>query len=138
MRIVADTGAIVALIDRSDRHHEVLRNLFVSDPSAWVLPWSILPEVDYIVAKHLGRRIETMFVSDLADGTWWIEWGVAADLSRARELVTKHESLELGLVDATVMAVAERLGAGAIATLDVRDFGAVELAGSPALLPRDL
>ncbi len=37
-----------------------------------------------------------------------------------------------------VMAVAERLEAQAIATLDLRDFASVELAGHPALWPRDL
>ena len=36
------------------------------------------------------------------------------------------------------MAIAERLGARAIVTLDERDFGAVTLAGEPALWPRDL
>lgn len=51
---------------------------------------------------------------------------------------TRYADLDLGLVDACVMAVAERLGARAIATLDLRDFGSVELAGAPALWPRDL
>ena len=36
---------------------------------------------------------------------------------------------------AVVMAIAERLGARAIVTLDERDFGAVTLAGEPALWP---
>ena len=46
--------------------------------------------------------------------------------------------LSLGLVDGVVMAMAEKLQARAIATLDVRDFGAVELKGRPELWPRDL
>ena len=36
------------------------------------------------------------------------------------------------------MAVAERLEARAIVTLDLRDFGAVTLKGSPEIWPRDL
>ena len=35
------------------------------------------------------------------------------------------------------MAMAERLGAEAVATLDLRDFGAVKLRGVPKLVPRD-
>jgi hypothetical protein len=35
------------------------------------------------------------------------------------------------------MAVAERLEADAIATLDLRHFGAVTLTTTPRLLPRD-
>jgi hypothetical protein len=34
--------------------------------------------------------------------------------------------------------MAERLGAKAIATLDLRHFGAVRIKGSPGLYPRDL
>jgi hypothetical protein len=37
-----------------------------------------------------------------------------------------------------VIAMAERLGAKAIATLDLRHFGAVAIKGRPRLLPRDL
>ena len=43
----------------------------------------------------------------------------------------------MGLVDAVVMATAERLGARAIATLDLRHFAAVAILGNPILLPRD-
>jgi hypothetical protein len=41
-------------------------------------------------------------------------------------------------VDALVLAMAERLRAEAIATLDLRHFGAVRLPRSLRLLPRDL
>jgi predicted nucleic acid-binding protein len=56
--IVADTGAILALIDRSDRHHRVLRTLYETDPTVWMLPWAILPEVDYLVGAHVGGRAQ--------------------------------------------------------------------------------
>lgn len=42
------------------------------------------------------------------------------------------------MVDGVVMAVAERLRARAIATVDLRDFAAVALEGRPQLWPRDL
>jgi hypothetical protein len=41
-------------------------------------------------------------------------------------------------VDAAVIAAAERLRATAIATLDMRHFGAVTIRGRPRLIPRDL
>ena len=135
--IVADTGAILALIDAGDRHHEVLAELFDDEPGAWVVPWAILPEVDYLLMTHVSTRAQRAFLRDVSEGAFQVEWGVDADLARARELCEKHSGLKLGLVDAAVVAVAERLGASAIATLDVRDFGAVKIAGSPKLLPRD-
>lgn len=135
--IVADTGAIVALIDADDRHHAAMVALFEEDPTAWVLPWAILPEVDYLLARHVGAAAALAFLGDLADDAFTVEWGTADDLRRARELCTRYEGLHLGLVDGVVAAIAERLRAKAIATLDLRDFGAMTLRGTPRLVPRD-
>lgn len=136
--IVADSGAMIALIDADDRHHHVMAELFEHDPSAWVLPWAILPEVDYLLATHVGEPAADAFRDDLASGAFAVEWGTDNDLARAQALCTQYEALRLGLVDAVVAAVAERLGAEAIATIDLRDFGALRLAGAPKLYPRDV
>jgi len=136
--IVADTGAIVALIDRDDKHHEAMVALFEHDPSAWVLPWAILPEVDYLIARYVGSAAATAFMTDVALGAFTVEWGDEADLRRALEIRERYRALELGLVDSVVAAVAERVRAAAIATIDLRDFGALELIGRPRLFPRDL
>jgi uncharacterized protein len=135
--IVADTGAVVALLDRGDRHHRDVVAIYDEDPAAWVLPWAILPEVDYLAGTHLGAAAERVFLTDLAEGRFEVEWGRDEDLARAAALAEEYEALRLGLVDATVIAIAERLRARAIATLDLRDFGAVAIKGSPALWPRD-
>ena len=135
---MADTGAVIALIDAGDRHHETLRSAFEAEPGLWVLPWAILPEVDYLASTRLGVTAAKAFRADLADGLFNVEWNGGSDLQRAVELDERYADLSLGLVDAVVMAVAERLDARAIATLDLRDFAPVELAGGPALWPRDL
>lgn len=134
--IVADTGAIVALLDRDDAHHEEMRDLYAEDPGAWLLPWAILPEVDYLVARELGSAAQRAWFDDLASGAFEIEWGSAADATAARAIESRHAALSMGLVDAVVMATAERLHAD-IATFDLRHFGAVRLAHAPRLLPRD-
>jgi uncharacterized protein len=135
--IVADTSAIIALIDGDDQHHAALVELYDADPDAWVLPWAILPEVDYLLASRVSAEAQRAFLRDLAAGSWPVEWGDEADLSRAHELNRRHRALEIGLVDAVVAALAERVRASAIATLDVRHFGVMQLKGLPRLLPRD-
>jgi predicted nucleic acid-binding protein len=135
--IIADTGAVLALIDTSDQHHEALLDLFDERPTDWILPWAILAEVDYLVGAHVGAKAQEAWLDDLASGAFQIEWGTEADLVRAREIAHRHRSLRLGLVDAVVMATAERLQADAVATLDLRHFGAVPMRGTPRLLPRD-
>lgn len=136
--IVADTGAVLALLDADDRHHAALRAVFDEQPGAWRIPWAVLPEVDYLAATQLGSRVALAFIEDLAEGHYIVEWGHESDIIRARELCTKYRDLQIGLVDAVVIAIAERRDAHAIATLDLRDFGAVKIRGKPKLIPRDL
>ena len=112
--------------------------MFEAEPGLWVLPWAILPEVDCLVSSRLGAAVARAFRADLADGLFNVEWNNELDLQRAVELDEHYTDLSLGLVDTVVMAIAERLDAQAIATLDLRDFAPVELAGRPALWPRDL
>lgn len=134
--IVADTGAVFALIDATDRYHRTIRGLYEDGGADWVLPWAILPEVDDLVGRFLGRMPRAHWMRDLAEGLFTVDWGAPEDLRRGQELCARYADLDIGLVDSVVAAVAERLGARAIVTLDERDFGAMELAGKPILLPR--
>jgi predicted nucleic acid-binding protein len=135
--IVADTGAVLALLDKDDRHHAAMRRAYETKPGDWILPWAILPEVDYLLASQIGERSQEAFLTDLAEGAFTVEYGRHDDLERACEISRTYRALRLGLVDAVVIAVAERVRAKAIATLDLRHFGAVAIAGAPRLLPRD-
>lgn len=47
------------------------------------------------------------------------------DMSRIAELVDRYDDLPLGTTDASVIALAERLGVDEIATLDHRHFRVV-------------
>ena len=135
--IVADTGAILALVDNGDRHHAAIRELYEDRPDDWLLPWAILPEVDYLVGSELGARAQETFLADVAEGSFAVEYGKLEDVVRAHAIGRKYRALRLGLVDAVVIAIAERVRAEAIATLDLRHFGAVKITGSPRLFPRD-
>ena len=47
------------------------------------------------------------------------------DLQRMAQLVREYADLPLGAVDASVIAISERLGASEVATLDLRHFTVV-------------
>jgi predicted nucleic acid-binding protein len=136
--IVADTSAILALIDRGDRHHQRLKRLFEDGRESWILPAAILPEVDYLAGAHISGRAQDAFLADLRDGAFQVAWGDDAILAQAVSIHLKHKNLRLGLVDAVVMATCIRQKASAIATLDLKHFAAVAIPGSPKLFPRDL
>jgi predicted nucleic acid-binding protein len=133
--VVADTGAVLALLDRSDRHHAEVRALYAEDPDAWLLPWAILPEVDYLLSTHVSPRAQRLWLEALANAPIRVDWN-ARDLAAAHAIADRYADLNMGLVDAMVMATAERLRAD-IVTVDLRHFGAVRLAHRPRLLPRD-
>jgi predicted nucleic acid-binding protein len=65
--IVADTGGVLALLNADDQHHAAVRALYQQD-AAWILPWAILPEVDYLAARRMGDHVARAFADDLRDG----------------------------------------------------------------------
>lgn len=137
MTIIADTSAVLALIDADDAHHEEILEVWERTADEWVLPWAVLPEIDYLLRQHVGAAAARLFLDDICAGAFIVEHSQPADLVRARDVDAQYAALNVGLVDGVVAAQAERLRSRAIATFDVRHFGALELAGAPVLYPRD-
>jgi predicted nucleic acid-binding protein len=84
----------------------------------------VLAEVDYFLRDE--RRAMQLFMQDLARGAFTYAPPTVGQLSRAME-VDRRADLRLGLVDGTVVALAESLGIRRLATRDVRHFAAVRL-----------
>lgn len=139
MGLIADTGALFALFDADDRHHGAVREVVDSEPSAPVVPSAVVPEIDYLLREHLGTEAELAFLDNVLSGALHLDLPPYDDLGRAREIIARYRDLELGYVDAAVMATAERLGIRRLLTLDERDFRAVTpSSGEPfTLLPAD-
>lgn len=121
MAILADTGFLIALLDRDDPHHDRSRKLAELRSEPLVVPTVVLPEVCYLTHKFLGPRAELVFLDSLLAGEFVLEWMEPADLRRATEILRSRP--EFGMVDATVMATAERLKLRKVATFDLRHFG---------------
>jgi hypothetical protein len=99
--------------------------LLSSDPGPLVVPALVLAEVAHFIERRLGTRVELRFLEDLAAGAFVVEPPRAPDWIRVAELVARYADARLGMVDASVVAAAERLGITRIATLDRRHFGIV-------------
>lgn len=122
MAIIADTGALIALIDEDDRRHSVVADFVSSTREAIFVPSPVVPEVCYLLSENLGADIELEFVRSLAAREFIVEHFTVDDLKRAVEILEKYQDAEFGMVDATVMAMAERLKIKTILTIDRRDF----------------
>jgi len=124
--LVLDTGPIVALLDAADPEHERCVALVEKSREALVVPVPVLVEVDYWLTKLYGPEPWEVFVADIATGAYRLHQLDEEDLVRAAELERTYASLDLGLVDAAVVAACERLGETKVATLDRRDFSVVQ------------
>jgi predicted nucleic acid-binding protein len=123
MPLVVDTGVIYALADRRDAWHARVRTYLREHAAALLAPVTILPEVAYLLRERIGSHAERAFVRSIANGELSVEPVQGADLSRAKELMEMY--VDLGFVDTTVIAIAERLKVASIATTDRRHFGSV-------------
>jgi hypothetical protein len=123
MPLLVDTGVLFALADRKDSWHARVRSYVESHPGPLLAPVTILPEVACLLRHRLGARAERAFVASVADHEIAVEHVTQRDLKRTGELMSAYEAL--GFVDASVVAVAERLKLHVIATTDRRDLSIV-------------
>ncbi|MGH3616351.1 MAG: type II toxin-antitoxin system VapC family toxin [Pseudonocardia sp.] len=126
--IVCDTGPNVAAALVGDDHHRSCVDLFTGLHLANRLPLvpaTVVAEVGYLLNREAGPDVEALLLTALADGDFTPVDLTADDYRRAAELATTYPDLPLGTTDATVIAPAERLGVGEVATLDRRRFSVV-------------
>jgi predicted nucleic acid-binding protein len=123
--LVLDTGPILALLDGADPDHARCVAMVEEVGEDLVVPVVVLVEVDYWARKRLGPEAWAVFVEDVAGGAYRLETLIVSDLTRAAALEAAYSNLDLGLVDASVIALCERLGETKVATLDRRDFSIV-------------
>ncbi len=94
---------------------------------AVIVPSLVLAEVDYFLSRE--RAAMRKLLSEIFDPATTYEYEPAypADLARGLAIDAKFRELELGLVDGTVAAVAERRGVDRVLTTDRRDFAALRV-----------
>ena len=123
--ILVDTSALYTIANRDDAHHEQLVERLRSDAPAMVVPQSVLPEICYLIGSRRGPGAEADFVAGLLGAGWRLEPVTSGDVERAVELMRMYADAAIGFVDASVVAIAERLGIRQVWTLDRRDFSLI-------------
>jgi predicted nucleic acid-binding protein len=123
--LVVDAGPLYAAAARGDRDHARCATLLRAHAGApLVVPALVVTEVAYLIGARLGAGAEAAFARALRDGELLVE-PPTEDWARITELCETYADLPLGIVDASVIAAAERLRADSIATLDHRHFAVV-------------
>ena len=127
--LVADTGGLIRAIaskpDGSPAWPDHARELTTA--SVIIIPPLILAEVDYFLRDQ--RSAMRRLIADILNPItrYELEPLIPEDLVRAIEIDRKFAELELGLVDGSVAAVAERRAVHRILTIDHKDFSALRI-----------
>jgi predicted nucleic acid-binding protein len=127
--IIADTGGLLrGLAGTSDggpsfpEYEKIL-----TSASLVIVPALVLAEVDYFLRGSRGAMRK--LVAEIFDPATRYEYELPlpSDIVRALELDARFAKLNLGLVDGTVAAVAERRRIYRVLTTDRRDFTAIRV-----------
>lgn len=132
MTVVVDTSMAVALYDADDDHHtEASAWIAESDDELVVTPL-VVAELDHVVP----RRAIGELLRDLEVGAYVVRWWADA---LTETLAVAHARPDIGLTDASLVALAGRVRTNRIATFDHRHFRTLhDTAGRPfTLLPAD-
>jgi predicted nucleic acid-binding protein len=135
--VIVDTGVFVAAANGDEPRHNACAELLQTAAGHLVVPAMVVAEATYMIEQAKGPTAEAAFIRSLRSSRYRIEAPTDADLQRIAELIETYADLPLGGTDASVIALAERLGQTEVATLDRRHFTIIRPAHVPhfTLLP---
>ena len=123
MRAVCDSAPLISAARDQDGAHALARDLLAVLGRDALVPEPVLVEVDQMLRRWATPRQARGLMRAAAQGWFTVVYTSPNILRRAVQIDAQYADLNLGLVDATVMAVAERERLP-IFTFDFRDFRA--------------
>lgn len=123
--MIIDTGPIVAAANQKDPDHDACRDLLAQMTGTLTVPALVVAEATFLIERSGGPAAEARFLRSLSSRRYRVEPPTEQDLARCADLVDQYADLPLGGTDASLIALAERMGEATIATLDHRHFRAV-------------
>jgi predicted nucleic acid-binding protein len=127
--IIADTGGLLRALARTPNLQPSFPEYqaALTSASLVLVPALVLAEVDYFLRDE--RAAMRKLIAEIFDPSTRYEYELPrpSDLVRALELDAKFKDLNLGLVDGTIAALAERREVYRVLTTDRRDFSALRV-----------
>jgi len=124
--VILDTGIIFALADEKDAWHKRSVDFLTDFNGKLIIPSTVIPEACYLLNTFLGQSAEIKFINSLMNREITIEHFTIVDLARCIEVLTKYKDHNIGLVDASLIAISERLKATKILTTDRKHFSIIK------------
>lgn len=118
---IYDTGFLFAVLDEDDDFHDDCLVAYEFEDNA-LLPVMILPEIAYLIKRELRTEVLIAFLRKIAEGKFNLAQTTEDDFERAAEILEQYDDNNIDLVDAVIVAMAERLKIKRILTVDRRHF----------------
>lgn len=119
--VLVDTGPLVALLDRSDRHHAACRKTFESLTEPIRTVWPVISEAFFLLDRVSPLAFQDL-LQEISAGSIELLGLDRADVPRMQELMLKYADLPMDLADAAIVSAAERENIETIFTIDRGDF----------------
>jgi predicted nucleic acid-binding protein len=130
--ILLDTGAFVALLDRSEKNHERCAEYFRTFRGGVYTTEPVVTETMYLLGPSVkAQRACLDFI--LKGGAMLIPQS-SSSLARAATLMEKYHDIPMDFADATLVALAEEIGIHEVFTLDIRGFQAYRVLGRKSFI----
>ena len=123
--ILVDTGILYAMADIDDAWHESVKTFVENMADTLLVPITVLPEICYLLNTHLSQDSEKKLIASVTQGEFRIEGLTNEDFRRSYQLLESYSDMNIGFVDASVVAVAERLKIHRILTTDRKHFSII-------------
>ncbi len=129
-----DTGAFVALLDKSEKNHERCVMFFKEFKGKLLTTEPVLTETTYLLSPTIKPQ-KACIEFILKGGATLVPQSIES-LSRAVALMEKYKDMPMDFADATLVALAEETGIEEVFTLDTRGFNAYRIYGKKAFKVR--
>ena len=125
MAVVVDTNVFISAADTDEPRHDQCARLLDRRRGELVVPAPVVPETAWLLEARLGPSAEVRFLRLVTTRKIRVVDLTLADYERCVTLIEQYADLGLGLVDASIVTVAENLGVTTLATFNERDFRVV-------------
>ena len=115
-RVVIDTGPLVALLNRRDRHHSWVREVLDTVEPPIFTCEAVVSEACFLLGRLTGGQdaVLELFANDIVK----IDFRMRAEIDALRSLMRKFANVPMSLADACLVRMTELDAESVIVTLD--------------------
>lgn len=128
-RALVDTGAVVALVNRADRWHDAATQWFRGFRGEMLTTDAVITETAYVLAGAPQHQRAALGWFERARRARLLRVEAVADYALVARIIERYGELPCDYADATLIALAERTGVRAVATIDQKDFSVYRIRG---------